>query len=265
MKSCPTCNRTFEDTFTFCLADGSLLNAPVDPQATQIIPEPRQTEPPPTEVLQAQEIPPIITSPQAEHLVPTIAVPAPALASPEIKASPTKPDRKSVRPSFLMLGIGLILLASLLFFIIANRPGSENENASNTTGIKNNATKPDGDKVSNNNQLNTKQSTATPPPPFTPVLTLEGTVWKTKRQDIEVFIEDVLVFRGNGQITKRTRGDTQEGTWRQQGNKVWMDFPAKHPFAPIKVEATIEGEEMKGNFDIATGLINASFTARKVE
>jgi hypothetical protein len=264
MKSCPTCNRTFENTFTFCLADGSLLNAPVDPQAKQIIPEPRQTEPPPTEVLQAQEIPPIIISPQAENLVPTIAVPAPAFASPEIKASPTKPDRKSVRPSFLMLGVGLILLASLLFFIITNRLGSENENASNTTGIKNNATKPDGDKVSNNNQLNTEQSTATPPPPFTPVLTLEGTVWKTKRQDINV-VEDVLEFRGNGEITKRTGGDTHEGTWRQRGNKVWMDFPAKDPFAPIKVDAIIQGEEMSGNFNIAAGLYNDSFTARKVE
>src|ERR1700752_760229 len=31
MKSCPTCNRTFEDTFTFCLIDGSVLGAPFEP------------------------------------------------------------------------------------------------------------------------------------------------------------------------------------------------------------------------------------------
>ena len=31
MKSCPTCNRTFEDTMTFCLVDGSILSAPFDP------------------------------------------------------------------------------------------------------------------------------------------------------------------------------------------------------------------------------------------
>jgi hypothetical protein len=56
MKSCPTCNRTFEDTFTFCLADGSLLDAPFDPQATLIIPELRKAEPPPTEVLPLEEV-----------------------------------------------------------------------------------------------------------------------------------------------------------------------------------------------------------------
>jgi hypothetical protein len=56
MKSCPTCNRTFEDTFTFCLVDGSILSAPFDPQTTQKMPEPRQTEPPPTEVLPAAEV-----------------------------------------------------------------------------------------------------------------------------------------------------------------------------------------------------------------
>jgi hypothetical protein len=50
MKSCPTCNRTFEDSFTFCLIDGAVLSAPFDPQATKRIPEARTTAPP-TEVL----------------------------------------------------------------------------------------------------------------------------------------------------------------------------------------------------------------------
>lgn len=36
MKACPTCNRTYSDeTLTYCLADGSLLSAPYDPEATQ--------------------------------------------------------------------------------------------------------------------------------------------------------------------------------------------------------------------------------------
>jgi uncharacterized membrane protein HdeD (DUF308 family) len=35
MKSCPTCNRTFEDTFTFCLIDGSVLSAPLEPAAAK--------------------------------------------------------------------------------------------------------------------------------------------------------------------------------------------------------------------------------------
>ena len=37
MKKCPTCKRTFEDTFTFCLKDGSVLNPPLDPEATLLI------------------------------------------------------------------------------------------------------------------------------------------------------------------------------------------------------------------------------------
>ncbi|MGA9998422.1 MAG: SPOR domain-containing protein [Pyrinomonadaceae bacterium] len=44
MKGCPTCNRTYADeTLTYCLADGSLLSAPYDPEATQRIPPPRIT------------------------------------------------------------------------------------------------------------------------------------------------------------------------------------------------------------------------------
>jgi hypothetical protein len=39
MKSCPKCNRTyFDETFAFCLADGTLLTAPFDPEATQVLP-----------------------------------------------------------------------------------------------------------------------------------------------------------------------------------------------------------------------------------
>src|SRR5437868_2554626 len=39
MKSCPKRNRTYsDDTFAFCLADGSLLSAPFDPEATQLLP-----------------------------------------------------------------------------------------------------------------------------------------------------------------------------------------------------------------------------------
>jgi hypothetical protein len=35
MKSCPACKRTFDDTLSFCLDDGSLLSAPFDPQSAQ--------------------------------------------------------------------------------------------------------------------------------------------------------------------------------------------------------------------------------------
>jgi|GEM_PF-5500457 len=51
MKSCPTCNRTFEDTFTFCLIDGAVLSAPYDSEATKRIPETHKNDPSTTEVL----------------------------------------------------------------------------------------------------------------------------------------------------------------------------------------------------------------------
>jgi hypothetical protein len=104
MKSCPTCNRTFEDTFTFCLVDGSILSAPFDPHATLIIPEPRQTEPSSTEVLRPQEeinqeIPPTVASPQPQQkhdeLVSTIAAPAPKVELPHHSSSTSQSERKS--------------------------------------------------------------------------------------------------------------------------------------------------------------------------
>jgi hypothetical protein len=46
MKRCPTCNRTYADeTLTFCLADGSLLSASYDPEATQVILNPGDSDP----------------------------------------------------------------------------------------------------------------------------------------------------------------------------------------------------------------------------
>jgi len=138
MKKCPTCNRTFEDTLTYCLADGSLLDAPFDPQATLIIPEPRQTEPPPTEVLPqkeeaVEEMPPTIGSRQpqqkAEELVSTIAAPVPKVELPLHSPSPAQLYRKSNRSPLMMIGVGALLLIGLIFFIIANRTGSSTENS----------------------------------------------------------------------------------------------------------------------------------------
>lgn len=52
MKRCPKCDRTYaDDKTTFCLADGTLLSPPYDPDATQRISEPLATNPPPTEVI----------------------------------------------------------------------------------------------------------------------------------------------------------------------------------------------------------------------
>ena len=45
MKSCPACNRTYADeTLSFCLEDGSILSAPYDPDKTQQISRPSDTD-----------------------------------------------------------------------------------------------------------------------------------------------------------------------------------------------------------------------------
>jgi formylglycine-generating enzyme required for sulfatase activity len=51
MKKCPTCDRTFDDTMSFCLVDGSVLSAPFDPGATESVPASRNTDPGQTRIL----------------------------------------------------------------------------------------------------------------------------------------------------------------------------------------------------------------------
>ncbi|MDT4965511.1 MAG: hypothetical protein QOJ64_248 [Acidobacteriota bacterium] len=101
MKSCPTCNRTFEDTFTFCLVDGSILSAPFDPQATKQGPNVRDTSPPPTQVMPPQNfpyskdaLPPTMRSPHAGYTPPFINnagpySPPPQFAQQQYRGEPT--------------------------------------------------------------------------------------------------------------------------------------------------------------------------------
>lgn len=143
MKSCPICNRTFEDTFTFCLADGSLLSAPFDPQATLVIPEPRQTDPPPTEVRKPveetrPEIPPSIstTEPMREYreAAPTVASSLTEFET--VEAPPrirdlTPPARKSPRLPLMIGALVTLLIIGAAVFILGNRTESARQNPTN--------------------------------------------------------------------------------------------------------------------------------------
>src|SRR5438132_13890577 len=76
MKSCPTCNRTFEDTFTFCLIDGSILSAPFDPVTPKERPPSRDSAAPATEVISATPEPlPPTRAATPRDLQSTIATP----------------------------------------------------------------------------------------------------------------------------------------------------------------------------------------------
>jgi|SRR5712691_1465128 len=128
MKSCPACNRTFEDTFTFCLIDGSVLSAPFDP--TKPADEStREPNPPQTEVFSAAagpkplpetklvsppaDLQPTITSPfQPQPIRQPYQTPA-ALES--VEAATELPD--IVRWMFIVRGIAAILFGLLLMLL----------------------------------------------------------------------------------------------------------------------------------------------------
>lgn len=128
MKRCPECNRTFEDTLTYCLVDGSILSAPFDPYATLTIPESRETEPAPTVVLlpeeSIREIPPTVASPQIaqkpEELVSTMAAPAPVVKSRQL-ISAKQPARKSNELAWFIIVFGSIFILFFIFWILTKR------------------------------------------------------------------------------------------------------------------------------------------------
>jgi hypothetical protein len=166
MKSCPTCNRTFSDeTLSFCLVDGAILSAPFDPHATLTIPEPRQTEPPPTEVLRP-EIPPTIASPQPS----TLTFDAKLVGRQDAPASTGQPRKKTVL-IWLIPIIGICLLVALIYSL------SGRGNAGNTS-ISNkgrSASVPSEDSTTPLPVASASAATATPTPTMSPAPSMNRT------------------------------------------------------------------------------------------
>jgi hypothetical protein len=109
MKSCPTCNRTFEDSFTFCLVDGAILSAPSDPRATQSITEVYKTDQSPTEVLPGN------SSLPSTPLVSTLQPPLQDIVSPFTKPSHGQEFKK---PSKLKRAIRIMLICGLVGILV---------------------------------------------------------------------------------------------------------------------------------------------------
>lgn len=117
MKSCPTCNRTFEDTFTFCLIDGSILSAPFDPQATLVLPERQHIGLTPKEGASVQASPgdnlqPTITSPQMRIHPPNL------MASTEQEHNINADNVNGVGKNVYIASAILILIAIIVAIII---------------------------------------------------------------------------------------------------------------------------------------------------
>lgn len=122
MKSCPACQRTFEDTLTFCLVDGSILSAPFDPKAAQSISENRPAISSQTEVL--------LSSAHANNvsLPPTVRSPLPTTIQasfPLISPSP-RSESQSVPKTWeqrILLTLG-VLLSIVISFVSGGLTGA---------------------------------------------------------------------------------------------------------------------------------------------
>lgn len=144
MKRCPSCSRTYTDaSLNFCLEDGTPLvaDAPgIDPNATIRITDPRDTNPPPTE-LYRQPTPAVNQSTQY-----TPATPAPTAGSEwSPMPAPVQPRKKSgalwwVLGGVLVLGVigvGITVMILALSTMSKNSNGNSNLNNSNNRANRN--------------------------------------------------------------------------------------------------------------------------------
>ena len=140
MKTCPSCNRTFDDTMTFCLVDGSVLSAPNDPNETLRPTNPHVSNAPPTAILDPTTNPGGRRPPQLS----TIVSPQPLPLYPP--KPPAQLNQGRNRKPWLALGIaaffGLILIAGTIMAFIwfgnddeAPRNTNTNVNANVTSSI----------------------------------------------------------------------------------------------------------------------------------
>jgi hypothetical protein len=109
MKSCPVCQRTFDDAMTFCLVDGSVLSAPQDSDETPSVTQPHLTVPPPTAILNPTARPESLRPPELSTIV---AAQPLRIYSPKQQSQP-KADHS--RKAWVVAGIAI----SLVLFMVA--------------------------------------------------------------------------------------------------------------------------------------------------
>lgn len=161
MKRCPSCNRTYADeTMTFCLADGSLLSAPYDPQVKQHISDPRGTDSPTVMMSPAQIQASLLPRQEAKESTPmqsNIASPM-SLNSRRLENFQVPPIiEKTNRLPWLIGGIILLLVAGIALAIGYNSNSNNKESSDSNSDTENAASaSADNSNASNRN--------TTPPP-----------------------------------------------------------------------------------------------------
>jgi hypothetical protein len=198
MKQCPACNRSFsDDSLVYCLEDGSALGNVYDAGATQIMPPPRVTSPPPTQF--ATNLP-----------------------------TPQPPQRRSYIWLIVLLAAGLLLCFVVAGAVIAWI------NLRDTNRAQDQSTSPASQSSTNKNQRNETNSNANQkdsPSSVTetaPSAKLVG-VWRTNVTEFGNTMEITYTFLADGTargVFKDTKGrtGTDRGTWQYSDGILYEKF-----------------------------------------
>jgi hypothetical protein len=162
MKSCPTCKRTFDDTLTFCLVDGSILSAPLEPQETQHLPAPDRTDAPTEVIYEIPTTPPTQQAKKDTSVLPTITAPVPPLIQAHQTSSPLRGKRHTSNWLIRIVGgLFAILIIGIIALTLASRNLSPTENVNvntNTTSNSNIAVSANTSTTSNTNSTSNSNS-----------------------------------------------------------------------------------------------------------
>jgi hypothetical protein len=195
MKQCPACSRTFsDDTLVYCLDDGSVLANAYDPGATQRMPSPRSTSPPPTEYLPL-----------------------------------SKPSQQRSKTWLIVLLTSVLLLslvaagALILWLSLRDRnSGAQNSSASQTVTNQSDREATSANKGKNN------RASSSPSTETSQSWKLVG-VWRTNVSELGVNEEITYTFLANGTsqaVFKDAKGRTatDHGTWQYSDGILYEKF-----------------------------------------
>jgi hypothetical protein len=135
MKTCPTCNRTYDDeTMNFCLDDGSTLSQPYDPDRARSLPPTMLPGPAPTELFNPGSMPE-----SGVTLIPTIQSLQPP---PLYSATPQAPQtKKESSKGWMWIALGILILgAGVVLGLIWLTQGRESNSQPGTNVINTNST-----------------------------------------------------------------------------------------------------------------------------
>jgi hypothetical protein len=149
VKKCPACNRSYDDeTLNFCLEDGALLSAPDDPDKTQQISAPQETN----SILTRISYPTAKVSNDTQPLMPTMLspqIPFDSVENAHAKTQTTGTGNKVWLAASLLAFLMVSLAAIIIWFNSAKTPTDTNIIAKNQNDNRIN---------SNNSSQNNKKS-----------------------------------------------------------------------------------------------------------